>query len=210
MGTKIYHITHIDNLPGIVQSGFWSDARRLKSELDCKIVGINTIKKRRLTEYQIGCHPGTFVGEYVPFFFCPRSVMLYLLHKGNHVDLSYSGGQGPILHLQADLEDVVAWADSVGRKWAVSTGNAGAKYAQFDCSLAPLKHWNWDNINSTDFRDPVVKEAKQSEFLVHDSLPWKCIERVGVISSSMASRVQSVLADASHLPSVGIQLDWYY
>jgi hypothetical protein len=45
MGTKIYHITHIDNLSGIAKSGLWSDARRLKSDLECKIVGINTIKE---------------------------------------------------------------------------------------------------------------------------------------------------------------------
>jgi ssDNA thymidine ADP-ribosyltransferase, DarT len=28
------------------------------------------------------------VGEYVPFYFCPRSITLFLLHKGNHVDLT--------------------------------------------------------------------------------------------------------------------------
>jgi len=50
----------------------------------------------------VKCHPGTKVGQYVPFYFCPRSIMLYILHRGNHPDLDYREGQGPILHLQAD------------------------------------------------------------------------------------------------------------
>ena len=41
------------------------------------------------------CYPDNFVGEYVPFNFCPRSVMLYILHMGNAEGLTYHGGQGP-------------------------------------------------------------------------------------------------------------------
>jgi hypothetical protein len=77
----------------------------------------------------LDCHPGTKVGEYVPFYFCPRSIMLFLLHKGNHVDLTYRGGQRPIVHLEADLRTVVEWADSIERRWAFGNRNAGARYS---------------------------------------------------------------------------------
>ncbi len=50
---------------------------------------------------EVKCHPGTKVGEYVPFYFCPRSVMLYILYMGNHPELGYRGGQAPIVHLSA-------------------------------------------------------------------------------------------------------------
>jgi len=43
------------------------------------------------------------VGDCVPFYFCPRSVMLYLIYQGNHPDLQYHGGQDLVLHLEADL-----------------------------------------------------------------------------------------------------------
>ena len=71
---------------------------------------MSTIKRRRL-ELPVDCHPGTSVGEFVPFYFCPRSIMLYLLIRGNHPELHYQGGQEPILHLVADLYEVVEWAN---------------------------------------------------------------------------------------------------
>jgi len=105
---KIYHITHIKNLEGILNDEvIWSDAKRIELGLGCEIVGMSEIKRRRLKELEVKCHSGTMVGEYVPFYFCPRSIMLYILYMGNDPDLSYRGGQGPILHLQADLETTI-------------------------------------------------------------------------------------------------------
>ena len=107
---KIYHITHVRNLPQIVEAGvLWSDAKRIELGLSCDVVGMSHIKQRRLREIEVSCHEGTHVGDYVPFYFCPRSIMLYILHMGNHPDLNYNGGQRPILHLQADLHAVVEW-----------------------------------------------------------------------------------------------------
>lgn len=83
---KIYHITHVDNLPSIATAtGLVSDARRIASELSCSLVGMSTIKQRRLERIEVDCHPGTKVGEYVPFYFCPRSIMLYILRMGNGI-----------------------------------------------------------------------------------------------------------------------------
>jgi len=60
------------------------------------------------------CHVSrrTTVGQYVPFYFCPRSVMLYVLHRGNHPSLEYRGGQTPLVHLEADLLSVVCLGES--------------------------------------------------------------------------------------------------
>ena len=67
--------------------------------------------------------PGTTVGQYVPFYFCPRSIMLYLLHMGNHPELTYRGGQGPIVHLQATIQPSCEWADAEGLRWAFTLSN---------------------------------------------------------------------------------------
>ena len=82
---KIYHITHIDNLSNIAASlKLVSDANRIDNELNCSLVGMSTIKERRLKEIKVSCHPETTVGQYVPFYFCSRSIMLYTLYMGNH------------------------------------------------------------------------------------------------------------------------------
>jgi len=208
---KIYHITHVDNLARIVEGGcLWSDARRLEEDCQCTIIGMSRIKQRRLQEIEVTCHPGTHVGQYVPFYFCPRSIMLYILHRGNHPDLDYHEGQGPIIHLQADLRKVVEWAPENGRSWAFTDRNAGSYCVSFYSDLAHLGALDWDAIASTEWRDPLVKEAKQAEFLVFDAFPWSLIQEVGVLDRRTLERVNRILHHAAHKPLVSIERDWYY
>lgn len=106
---KIYHITHVDNLPGIIADGaLVSDAAMMARGGPVAPIGMSSIKMRRVHELEVHSHPGSRVGEYVPFFFCPRSIMLFVIHRANHPELTYRGGQGPIVHLEADLQEVVA------------------------------------------------------------------------------------------------------
>jgi hypothetical protein len=207
---KIYHITHIENLPQMVDSVLWSDAERIRRNVNCTVVGMGEIKRRRLEELEVACHPGTKVGQYVPFYFCFRSIMLYLLYRGNHVDLAYRGGQRPILHLEADLHEVVEWARSDGRRWAFSKGNAGTRYTRFYNDLARLDQLDWTAIGATDWRDPIVSERKQAEFLVERSIPWELVQRIGVIDDRMAEAVKQATAAADHQPDVVVERNWYY
>jgi len=208
---KIYHITHLGNLPQIVSDGcLWSDLRRIETGLDCEIVGMSRIKERRLKELPVPCHAGTMVGEYVPFYFCPRSIMLYILHRGNHPDITYREGQAPIVHLQADLRLVAQWADENGRGWAFSKSNAGARYTPFFNSLDKLNEVNWSAVRANDFRDPAIKEGKQAEFLMHESFPWNMVEKIGVINRTIQQQVVAAIAGAAHRPTVRIETGWYY
>src|ERR1017187_2833179 len=210
LNPKIYHITHLENLPQIVDTVLWSDAERIRRGLNCRIIGMSEIKRRRLEELEVCCHPGTRVGEYVPFYFCPRSIMLFLLHKGNHPDLAYRGGQRPILHLEADLRAVVKWADSVPRRWAFSNGNAGARYTPFFDDIEQLGGLDWEAINENDWRDPIVKERKQAEFLVEESFPWGLVERIGVIDENTADQAAAAIRNAGHKPQIVVVRNWYY
>jgi len=205
---KIYHITHIENLPGMVEAErLYSDAKRIELGIACNLVGMSTIKQRRLEELEVSCCPGTMVGEYVPFYFCPRSVMLFLLYKGNHPDLEYRGGQEPIVHLQADLNATIRWAEENDVGWAFSSGNAGARYASFYSRKAHLNKLDWAGVANSDFRDPMVKEAKQSEFLVFESFPLHLVEKIGVINATMLARTSEVVENGIE---VAVESQWYY
>ncbi len=208
---KIYHITHVRNVPQIVQARvIWSDAKRIELGLDCRVVGMSKIKHRRLSEIEVHCHPGTKVGEYTPFNFCPRSVMLYILHRGNHADLSYTEGQDPMVHLQADLAGAIRWAQEHGVRWAVSDRNAGACLAQFYGRWDELDKINWKAVAATDFRDMEIKEGKQAEFLMHGSFPWELIEKTGVKDTKVLTAVKKALSESDHQPPVGVEPSWYY
>jgi hypothetical protein len=208
---KIYHITHVDNLPQIARAGaIWSDAKRIELGLAGKVVGMQEIKRRRLEELDVGCHAGTKVGEYVPFYFCPRSIMLYILFRGNHPDLDYREGQGPIVHLVADLRTTVAWADPNGVRWAFSDRNAGSRPAQFFKTLDRLDKIDWAAVTATDFRDAMVKEGKQGEFLMFGAFPWQLVEKIGVIDKQTEIRVNAALGRVGHIPVVSVERGWYY
>lgn len=208
---EIYHITHGRNLARIIVDGcLWSDAEIVTRGGPEALIGMSKIKKRRLEELDVSCHPGTKVGHYVPFYFCPRSVMLYLLHRGNHPEIDYREGQRPILHLVADLNEVVAWAEGEGRRWAFTDKNAGSRYFQSFRDLARLDRLNWDHIAGHDFRDPEVKDAKQAEFLVFGSFPWTLVRTIGAISATHAERVREIVSVGDHRPDVQVRSGWYY
>jgi hypothetical protein len=56
-----------------------SDAAIQQQALPGTVIGMNNIKQRRLNELTLASHPGLHVGACVPFYFCPRSVMLFLI-----------------------------------------------------------------------------------------------------------------------------------
>jgi hypothetical protein len=207
---KLYHITHVDNLASILEFGeLFSDAALVERGGPSSGVGMSAIKQRRLS-LPVKCHSGDFVGDYVPFYFCPRSVMLYVIHCANHPGLTYRGGQDPIVHLEADLHEVIDWTKSAGRRWAFSLQNAGAAYAEFRKSRDELNQVNWAAVEALDFRDPAIKEGKQAEFLVHRSLPFELVELIGARTYATVARVRQSLATAGVHKRVELKPEWYY
>jgi hypothetical protein len=206
---KIYHIVHVDNLASIIADNcLWADAVMVQRQ-GGTVIGMGSIKQRRLG-LPVSGHSGLRVGDCAPFYFCPRSIMLYVIHCANHPELTYRGGQQPIVHLEVDLHQVVRWATANGRRWAFSLSNAGAVYTQFRTRLDQLGDINWDAVGARDFRPADIKEGKQAEFLIEDSFPWQLVERIGVHSQSVVPRVASAMLGAAHRPQVEIKRDWYY
>lgn len=207
---KIYHITHLDNLTPILRDGgLQSDAEMFRRGGPASTIGMRPIKMRRLT-LPVKCWPGDCVGDYVPFYFCPRSIMLYLIHRANHPELEYRGGQKPIIHLELDLHGTISWAEENGERWAFTLSNAGADYTEFRKERAELDQINWEAVAATDFRQPEVKEGKQAEFLLYGSAPWTLVRRIGVISAAIQQRVRVALTGAAHQPAVEVLPKWYY
>lgn len=208
---KIYHIVHVDRLPSIIADNhLWSDGEVVRRMLPGTSIGMADIKRRRLEELNLDSHPSLYVGECVPFYFCPRSVMLYILHMSNHPGLAYRGGQGPIVHLQADLRQAVRWAEANRRRWAFTLSNAGSYHFEDYFGLEHLGKVVWGAIEATDWREPHIKEGKQAEFLVERSFPWELVSLVGVYSPVIRDRVRRVMLGAGHQPVVDVAPAWYY
>ena len=206
---KLYHIAHVDRLPSIVADQcLWCDREVARRAPPGTTIGMSGIKQRRLDELHLTSHPDLFVGDCVPFYFCPRSVMLYLIHQGNHQELGYRGGQGPIVHFEADLHAVVAWADAQARRWAFTLSNAGARYFEDRSDLGQLGEIDWNAVQARDWRQ--CKDGKQAEFLLEMSLPWHLVERIGVQSRATYTLAVNALPAHGHRPPVEIRPEWYY
>lgn len=205
---KLYHIVHIDRLPSIIADGnLWCDRITSQRGISGTVIGMNSIKARRLVS-ELQSHPGLCVGDCVPFYFCPRSVMLYVIHKANHPGLAYRGGQAPIVHLEADLYQTVEWANRNNRRWAFTLSNAGSSYFEDRSDLAHLADVDWDAVLSRDW--PQHRERKQAEFLVEGQFPWELVSRIGVFSRYAYNDVYRITRASEYQPRIEIQRNWYY
>lgn len=172
-------------------------------------IGMQHIKERRMVA-RVGEPSKGMVGEYVPFYFCPRSIMLYIMYMSDHPDITYRGGQEPILHLVSDMDRAIEWATVHGRSWAFTNTNAGAGYAEFFFDKKQLHNLRWDLLPLRDFTPQQVKNAKQSEFLVKDDFPWELITEIVVYDAATKRQVEEIIKNAKHKPIVRVCKEWYY
>ena len=208
---KIYHIVHVDRLPSIINDGYlWCDAeisRRYPQGVGTNI-GMGKIKKRRMEKLTLNNYPDLHVGDCVPFYFCPRSVMLYVIHASNHPGLNYRCGQETIVHLEADLYEVVRRADANNIRWVFTSSNAGAYSFEDYAHLSQLDKLDWDAIEAKNWQGR--SRVKQAEFLVEYSFPWHLISRIGVRSSKIHDYVTGIIQTRVNPPPVEIKPNWYY
>jgi hypothetical protein len=201
--TNIYHITDVSNLPSIIAStGIHSDANMILAGAQPTVIGYTHIKERRMSEYTVPCCGNRFVGEFVPFYYCPRSPMLYTINKGNAGRAA--GCQTSVIHLVSTVGQGMA----LGRDWAISDGNAGAAYTEFSNSLAFLDSLDWSVIRSDNWAK--LAHKKQSEFLVADFFPWQAVSHIVCHNEETASQVRLMTVRQAHIPLIQANRSWYY
>lgn len=165
------------------------------------------IQDRRARK-QVPCDPGGNLCDYVPFYFAPRSPMLYTIHCGNVS--GYCDGQPPIIHLVTDAEHVPA----AGMRCVFTDGHAVMDISRFYTDLRYLTRVDWDVMKSRYWHDtpeaPDRKRRRQAEFLVHRRVPWSMIHEIGVLNAEAERQVHFALDGAAHRPVVAVRREWYY
>jgi len=168
-------------------------------------IGHTHIKARRLNRV-VPVGPRGTVGDYVPFYFAPKSPMLFAISRGNVA--GYTAGQQPVIYLCSSTEAVHA----AGLGWVFTEGHADMEYTDFfddfkdldkiDWNLMRAKYWNAIPEN------PDRSRRRQAEFLVRDFLPWQLVHQIAVYGNVTAAAVAQILAGDP--PPVVIQQGWYY
>jgi len=205
--TLIYHITHVENLASIASSGGINSCRLLRSsDANYTDVAHQSIQDRR-NVVVVPCAQGGTLHDYVPFYFAPRSPMLYTISRGN---VASCPDQTAILHLVTSVQLV---AES-GRPFAFTDGHGIMVLTEFFDDLTMLPRIDWPLMEARYWFDTAEdsdrKRRRQAEFLVHERCPWDIIQEIGVQNRSMESRVHAIVELLEHKPEVNVRPGWYY
>ena len=200
---RVFHITDVANLPGIIGDGclYSDDLMPLLGNIKRQI-GYSHIKERR-RHMQVTCC-GRMVSAFVPFYFCPRSPMLFTLNKGN-VEGCPPGCQTGIVHLVSTVQIAI----DLGHDWAIADESANSNYPpNFYDDPSRLDRINWSVVQSNSWGGQA--HIKQAEFLVADNFPFAGITHIGCHNTGVVAHVTKLTAALANPPTVAREPGWYY
>lgn len=192
----------------MAQSGMiWSDTGCASGGVGPVSIAHDHIKSRR-AECRLDVAQGGTLADYVPFYFAPRSPMLYAIHCGGVAD--YGRGQDEIAHLVLAAEEIAEPGS-----FAITDGHAAMALTTQHDDLAALDSViSWPIMNGRFWNDTDEhgdrKRRRQAEFLVWSSVPFQAVRLIGVRTTEVAERVRAELADPDHVPAIAVRKDWYY
>jgi hypothetical protein len=171
----LLHITHIDNLESILETGLLAHNNQHR-RIDISDKVVNSRRKRKEPIYNHKIH------EYVPFFFNATNPMLY------RVQQKYGEGI-VILSLRREI--------ALLPKTIFSFGNAALDNAVFANDLNQVSQFNWDSIFRKEWIHNGIKNLDQvremmSECLVHHKVGVEYIAEVHCLGPRVGSSVESI------------------
>lgn len=204
--TLIYHITHIENLSSILSTNALYSTNKMNAQNQEFIdIAYTNIQDRR-SQKQVPIPPYGNLHDYVPFYFAPRSPMLYTISRGNIP--GYKGTQEEIIYLFSTVETVI----SSGLPFTFTDGHAVMNYSGYYNNYNDLNQIDWNVMQSQMWNDtieyPDRKRKRQAEFLVFDNFPIQNLIGISTFSLDYKRHVESCLMQNT-IP-VYINREWYY
>ncbi len=208
MDTKIYHITHYNNLKSILQSGELSCCANIQTnQVSYTNIAHNNIQDRR-ARFVVPIQPGGVVHDYVPFYFATRSPMLYAIHQG--AVNGYNGGQKDVIYLVSSAERI----EQAGYGYVFTDGHAIMGFSNYYSNLSDLDKIDWNIMRSRYWNDNAEdndrKRRRQAEFLVYDKLKFHDVEKIVTYDTQMQNSVNDNLRKVGHHIPVEVNKEWYY
>ncbi len=216
---RLFHITAIANLSAICAAGaLLSKNSGAQNGIAYQNIAHQGAQDARSIK-QVPNPPGGRVHDYVPFYFAPRSPMLYAINGGRVTDCNWR--QEDILHLETTVERAV----SEGEEFLFYDLNATLAWSTPFTKLPDLNKVAWDLICEEPTLDGYCKywqrkinperysdrmEKRQAEFLVKNQVPLTKFTRIGVIDEAKATQVRAILVQAGVNLPVAVKRDWYF
>jgi hypothetical protein len=200
----IFRITHRDNVPWILDNGM--HARNGKFDPNYRNIGNLELIDRRARRV-VDVLPGGTLGDYVPFYFTPFSIMMYNIKTGHNVK-------------QVPNEDIVIFASSLshvsaqGVQFAFTNQHAYPPMARYFTDLVNLDEIDWPLLQSRDFKhdpdDPGKKERYQAEALMWKHVPLTALQSVCCYTSAVEQQLNAEIERRGLALKVGVRPSWYF
>ncbi len=188
----LFRITHIDNLDHILKYGLVTEGSPNANPRFRKIGDSSLIDYRK--ELPAPDPPGGSFSDYIPFFFGPRSPMLYQIATGWE-DIEKIP-QSEIIYLISSISKI----NEHGLDFFFSDGHARSRTSHLSTDLVKLDMIDWEAVYSTvwtnDKNNLQRKEKKQAEFFIKHHVPLSCIEKIGVYNQMVNKKISRILAEA--------------
>jgi len=205
--TFCYRITHRDNLAHILRHGL---VNKNHANADPNFVAIGNpeiIDVRSTTAVNLKGHG--FIGEYIPFYFTPRSIMLFNIVTGYYAPKVPQRAKDEIVVLRFLIE-VLVQQD----RWFFTNGQANDEETAHFADLQHMDKIDWKCIQNSDFTksdgDYDRQRRYQAEFLVYDSVSISCIESICVYSENMKAWAQKQVNAAAKMIPVHIHKPYFF
>lgn len=191
---RAHHVTHIDNLDGIVGSGAILAADQAEPSVDV------SSPETRAARAEAEAPDGSTIASHVPFTLSPDAVRWDELRTGAAgARWSDAARRTRAVDYVVLVVPVSAFGDSV----VVADQDADADDARF--AVGPDAATNL--IRRTDFSDP---EMLGLELLAGPTVPFSSVAVIGVPNDKARQTVRAVLADhGGHAPRVAVFPPWF-
>lgn len=206
--TPVYHITSGKNLRSILSNkGLLSNAAVKRLGIDYTNIAYSNVQHRRLNT-EVKQPPWGNLHDYVPFYFAPRSPMLYAIHRG--LVEGYEDGQEYLIYLKTTVQKV----GDAEYEFVFTDGHAVVAFSEYYKKIDDLKHIDWEIMSATYWADTEEDNdrtrRRQAEFLVHDLVPLSLIQEIRVMTPRIKNAVERILHENQFNIPVLVQRDWYF
>ena len=200
----IYRIIHIENLPKLLEWGCdWSPNQATSQGLQKKSIHHKDIMDKR-QHAAVRVPPGGVVADYVPFYFGPKSPMLYAIKQGK---VEGHQGQREILYLLSHAEEV----EAAKLPFAFTDGHAIISYVNHYNQLADLSKLDWNVIQAQYWNNLLDGRCRrQAEFLIKDRFPLDLLREIGVMDGAVRQKVSKLVEQTAFRPLIQMHREWYF
>lgn len=203
-----YRICHIDNVLHILQHGLCTKHHPNASDKYISIGNPDIINVRDETQVKIAGYGN--IGDYVPFYFTPKSMMLFNVITGWRAPLVPKRNKQEIVVIRCLISEL-----SKLERFFFTNGQANVtSITEHYNDVRHLDKIDWEIIHNSDFRkeanDTDKQRRYQAELLVYAHVPIEYIESINVYNEIAANIVKKELAKTPSLLPVNVIPSYYF